>query len=185
MSESAKIQTASCQESPELPDGFLKDQSLQLRAAMAHAIRQSGLKRWFIAGQMSALTGRELSPFMLDKYTAESAPDHRPHADEIAAFCLTTRSVAPLEVINRPVGHLVVPRLPRLEGCGLSSCDALQQDVAAIMKEVGEVAAVVLRIAKDKKVTAVERAEAMREMLDVAQRAVEACARQEIFLPSV
>jgi len=67
-----------------------------LRAALSDALKHADGDRWHIAAEMSRLTGREISKYMLDAYTGESRSDHNfpmryAAAFEAAAgsFCLT------------------------------------------------------------------------------------------------
>jgi hypothetical protein len=81
----------------------------KLRAAMVRAIRYSGKDRFQIAGEMSHLVGRQITKMMLDSWTAESKPGNRPPADILPAFCKSTSSTEPIEVLNEPAGIFGLP----------------------------------------------------------------------------
>lgn len=166
---------AASQPATPLTEGSLADQSLLLRAAMVRAIKHCRLSRWDIAAKISEITGKELTKPMLDKYCSESASTYRLPADQLAAFCLVTEDCGPLEVIAQPCGRLVLPRLA-VGMLAETTCEQLMQDLTAIMEEAGEAAAEARRTLQDHKVSAGERVRCVREFLDVAQRALEACA---------
>lgn len=90
------------------PEGALADLSLAVRTALVQAIKPCPLSRYEIAGRLSALLGRDISKTMLDKWTAESAEEHRIPAEVLPAFCLVTESSAPLEILAAAIGHRLV-----------------------------------------------------------------------------
>ena len=63
-----------------------------LRAALGNALKDADLDRWAIAAEMSRLTGRDISKYMLDAYTAESRQDHNFPFRYAAAFEVATES---------------------------------------------------------------------------------------------
>ncbi len=68
------------------------DLDFPLRAALSDALKHSDLDRWAVAAEMSRLTGREISKYMLDAYTAESRSDHNFPFRYAAAFEAATGS---------------------------------------------------------------------------------------------
>ena len=72
------------------------DIDMELRSALSDALKHADLDRYQTAAEMSRLTGRDISKYMLDAYTAESRSDHNfpfryAAAFEVAtgSFCLT------------------------------------------------------------------------------------------------
>lgn len=92
---------------PSLAENQLASLSMNLRSAAAMAIKQSGLSRYDIAGGISKLLGRDVSKEMLDKWTSESASDHRFPADVLTALCIVTDCIAPLNASVDPTGHTI------------------------------------------------------------------------------
>ena len=82
-----------------ITEGRLADLSLDLRLALVRAIKNCPLSRYDIAGRISELMGRDLTKSMLDKYTAESAEEHRIPAEIVPALCLVTGSYDPLRTL--------------------------------------------------------------------------------------
>lgn len=81
---------------PVKPSEGNVDLDVPLREALSDALRHCDEDRYQVAATMSRLTGREISKFMLDAYTAESRSDHNfpfryAAAFEVAtgSFCLT------------------------------------------------------------------------------------------------
>ncbi|KIX14966.1 hypothetical protein [Dethiosulfatarculus sandiegensis] len=68
------------------------DLDVPLRTALADALKHADDDRHKIAAEMSRLTGREVSKFMLDAYTAESRQDHNFPFRYAAAFEQATGS---------------------------------------------------------------------------------------------
>lgn len=92
------------------PEGALADLSLAVRTALVQAIKPCPLSRYEIAGRLSALLGRDISKTMLDKWTAESAEEHRIPAEVVVALCVVTDCTKPLEVLTSALGvRLVQP----------------------------------------------------------------------------
>lgn len=104
MSKAAKDRTAggrqlSYLDAAPITEGRLADLSPDLRAALVRSIKNCPLSRYEIAGRISELMGRDLTKSMLDKYTAESAEEHRIPAEIVPALCLVTGSFEPLRTL--------------------------------------------------------------------------------------
>jgi len=80
----------------------------QLQAALRTAIKASPLSRHQIAGEMSHLVGETITAEIIDSWTREKDPRHIP-AEFLPAFCLTTGSRGPIEVLGRAAGAFVLP----------------------------------------------------------------------------
>ena len=74
-----------------------------------HAIKQSSLSRWEIAGAMSAFVGVEITKFMLDSWTAESKDGHRFPAIYVPAFCRAAEDTASVRMLAEKSGICAVP----------------------------------------------------------------------------
>jgi hypothetical protein len=85
------------------------DISLNLFRAMKRAAASCSKSSFQIAGELSHLTGREISKTTYDSWMAESKPGNRPPADIIPAFCRVTGSTEPLDVINEAAGVFGLP----------------------------------------------------------------------------
>jgi len=68
------------------------DLDVGLRAALSDALKCCDLDRWQVAAEMSRLTGRDISKYMLDAYTGESRTDHNFPLRYAAAFEAATGS---------------------------------------------------------------------------------------------
>ncbi len=178
MSKSKKSQTEPCPDAsswlaPSLPAGASNEGQLAgimhaIRAAMVASIKRSPLSRHLLAGHMSELLDREVSKAMLDKYTSESAEDHRPPVDTLAAFCLATHSIEALDVLAESVGCVLMPIYPGATG-DLSG--DLRSGLLRITGELGEAATALEDSLRDGVLTAKESQRIRRELRDVMQRA--------------
>jgi|CXWL01.1.fsa_nt_gi Arc/MetJ-type ribon-helix-helix transcriptional regulator len=114
MSISRKDRTGGSQDQlsllPEeaVTEGRFADVSMALRAALVSAIKKSPASRWEIASRLSELMARDIGKDSIDKWTAESAESHRFPAELLPAFCVVTRSAAPLAVLAGAAGLLVL-----------------------------------------------------------------------------
>ena len=61
---------------PSEPIAGNLDLDMALREALSDALKHCDKDRWEIAAEMSRLTGRDISKYMLDAYTGESRSDH-------------------------------------------------------------------------------------------------------------
>jgi len=76
-----------------------KPLGIRMKEAIAEAIRNSGLKRYDIAGQMSEFLNVEITESMLNTYTAESKEGYRMPAEWLPTFCKITRDYTVLEIL--------------------------------------------------------------------------------------
>ncbi len=169
MSKSNKEQTAPRPLPPVAGEWALVEVVHGLRSAMSRAIKASPLSRWQLVGRMSELLSRDISKDMLDKYTSDSAEAHRPPADAVAAFCVATGSLGPLDVLAESVGCVLMPVMavrpvdvPRDLRCGL----------LRVTQELGEAATVLEESLRDGEISATEARRLHKELRDVVQRAV-------------
>lgn len=79
----------------------------RFRSALSEAIRNSGKSRWAIAAEISESTGRTLTKDMLDKCTALNE-DYALRAEHLAAFCSSTGTLKPFDVLLGPLGAAVI-----------------------------------------------------------------------------
>lgn len=93
-----------------LPDFQIETRPLGLRIkdAISDAIKNSGLKRYDIAGQMGEMLGTEISESMLNAYTAESKEGYRMPAEYIPTFCKITKDYTVLEILVSASGGRMV-----------------------------------------------------------------------------
>ena len=80
------------------PEGEL-DVADKLRLALKTAIKQSGLSRPQIAGEMSHLLGHEVTRTTIDSWTAESKERNRIPAEYLPAFCRATCDREPIRLL--------------------------------------------------------------------------------------
>ena len=177
MSKSQKGQTAPCPSgawmAPPLPSGASNEGQLagimhSIRAAMVASIKRSPLSRHMLAGQMSELLDREVSKAMLDKYTSESAEEHRPPADTLAAFCLATNSIEAMDVLAESVGCVLTPVCVGMTD-DLST--ELRSGLLRVTSELGQAAEALEESLHDGVITPKEAQRVQRELRDVIQRA--------------
>jgi hypothetical protein len=123
---------------PDTQEGSLSGLTLQLRTVLAQAIRRSGRSRYDIAGHISGLLDRDLSKDMLDRYTAESAVDHRVPADVLAAACLALEDTGAMQTLSMAIGGYYVGHheARELEITRLSmEIDRLREQVKELKKQ--------------------------------------------------
>ena len=84
------------------------DLDVPLREALTDAIRHADGDRHDIAAEMSRLTGRDISRYMLDAYTADSRPDHNFPFRYAAAFEQATGSFALTNLLAKARGCRVL-----------------------------------------------------------------------------
>lgn len=84
------------------------DLDAALREAVADAIKHCDLDRWQIAAEMSRLTGREVSKYMLDAYTGDSRQDHNFPLRYAAAFEAATGSYCLTQLLAKSRGCKVL-----------------------------------------------------------------------------
>ncbi len=80
------------------------DLDAPLREALNQAIKAAPVDRWAIAAEMSRLTGREVSRYMLDAYTGDSRQDHNFPFRYAAAFEIATSTRVLTELLARNRG---------------------------------------------------------------------------------
>lgn len=76
-----------------------KPLGVRMKECIAEAIKNSGLKRYDIAGRMSEHLGIEISEGMLNSYTAESKEGYRMPAEYLPIFCRITCDYTVLEML--------------------------------------------------------------------------------------
>lgn len=81
----------------------------RLRCCLNRAIKDCGLSRAQIAGEMSHLLGVDVTKTVIDAWTAESKDNYRIPAEYLPAFCRVTESNKPIEIINEAAGMFSLP----------------------------------------------------------------------------
>lgn len=84
------------------------DLDVGLREALCDAIQHCDLDRHQVAAEMSRLTGREISKYMLDAYTGASRDDHNFPFRYAAAFEAATGSFALTQLLAKARGCKVL-----------------------------------------------------------------------------
>lgn len=84
------------------------DIDVPLREALSDALKHTDLDRWAVAAEMGRLTGREISKYMLDAYTAESRSDHNFPFRYAAAFEVATGSYCLTNLLAKSRGCRVL-----------------------------------------------------------------------------
>lgn len=84
------------------------DLDVPLREALNDAIKHAPGDRHDIAAEMSRLTGRDISRYMLDAYTGESRSDHNFPFRYAAAFEVATGSFALTHLLAKARGGRVL-----------------------------------------------------------------------------
>lgn len=107
--------------SPTPPIAGNLDIDVPLREALSDALKHSEKDRWAVAAEMSRLTGRDISKYMLDAYTAESRSDHNFPFRYAPAFEVATDS------------YCLTNLLARARGCKVSVGDE------ALLTELGRI----------------------------------------------
>ena len=93
---------------PTAPTAGNLDLDLPLREALSDALRHADQDRHHVAAEMGRLTGREISKYMLDAYTAESRADHNFPFRYAAAFEQATGSYCLTNLLARYRGCSVL-----------------------------------------------------------------------------
>jgi len=81
----------------------------RLRRSINKAIKNSGLSRPQIAGEMSHLLGVDVTKTIIDAWTAESKEGYRIPAEYLPAFCRVTECNTPIEILNETAGMFSMP----------------------------------------------------------------------------
>ncbi len=81
---------------------------IRIKESISEAIKNSGLKRYDIAGQMSEHLGVEISEGMLNSYTAESKEGYRMPAEYFPIFCKIVQDYTVLEILVAASGGRMV-----------------------------------------------------------------------------
>ena len=116
-----------------------KPLGVRIKEAISDAIKNSGLKRYAIAGQLSENLGAEISESMLNSYTAESKESHRMPAEYIPIFCRLTKDYTVLEILVAAGGGRMVKseEIYYLEMGRLQQAEkSIQQKRAQIQREL-------------------------------------------------
>lgn len=90
------------------PETGRGDLDLPLREALSDALAHAEGDRHDIAAEMSRLTGRDISRYMLDAYTAESRADHNFPLRYAAAFEVATHSYCLTNLLAKARGCRVL-----------------------------------------------------------------------------
>lgn len=85
-----------------------KPLGLRLKQAISDAIKNSGLKRYDIAGQMSEHLGVEITESILNSYTAESKDGYRMPPEYYPIFCKITQDYTVFDVLVAAAGGRMV-----------------------------------------------------------------------------
>lgn len=85
-----------------------KPLGIRVKEAISDAIKNSGLKRYDIAGRMSEHLGTEITESMLNSYTAESKEGYRMPAEYFPIFCKIVKDYTVLEVLVAAAGGRMV-----------------------------------------------------------------------------
>ena len=121
----AEAQAARRAEGPA--EGAL-DMSGKLRVALNNALKTCNLSRHQIAGEMSHLTGTEISKAQIDSWTAESKDGHRFPAEYLPAFCRAVGSSEPLAILTAAAGLYALP-----------GPDALRSEIQSLREKEKEI----------------------------------------------
>ena len=106
------------------------DLDVPLRQALNDALKVASLDRWQIAGEMSRLTGREISKYMLDAYTGDSRQDHNFPFRYAASFEIATDSLCLTNLLARHRGCRVLVGEEALEA-ELGKIERTEQELRA------------------------------------------------------
>ena len=107
----------------------------RMKEAIADAIKNSGLKRYDIAGQMSEFLSTEITESMLNSYTAESKECHRMPAEYIPTFCKLTKDYTVLEILVAAAGG----RMAKSEEIYYMEMGRLQQAEKSIQQKRAQI----------------------------------------------
>ena len=112
-----------------------KPLSSRIKEAISEAMKNSGLKRYAIAGQMSELLAVEITESMLNSYTAESKECHRMPAEYIPTFCKLTKDYTVLEILVAAAGG----RMAKSEEIYYMEMGRLQQAEKSIQQKRAQI----------------------------------------------
>ena len=112
-----------------------KPLSNRIKEAISEAMKNSGLKRYAIAGQMSELLAVEITESMLNSYTAESKECHRMPAEYIPTFCKLTKDYTVLEILVAAAGG----RMAKSEEIYYMEMGRLQQAEKSIQQKRAQI----------------------------------------------
>lgn len=90
------------------PVGGSLDYAVELRHVLSDALKKSPKSRYQVAGEMSELTGQEISKAMLDAWTAESKTPWRFPFEYAAAFESACATTALQELMCRKRGSRIL-----------------------------------------------------------------------------
>ena len=107
----------------------------RIKEAISEAMKNSGLKRYAIAGQMSELLSVEITESMLNSYTAESKECHRMPAEYIPTFCKLTKDYTVLEILVAAAGG----RMAKSEEIYYMEMGRLQQAEKSIQQKRAQI----------------------------------------------
>lgn len=93
---------------PTPPTAGNLDLDVPLREALCGALKHADGDRHGVAAHMSRLTGREISKYMLDAYTAQSRDDHNFPLRYAAAFEVATGSFCLTHLLAKARGCKVL-----------------------------------------------------------------------------
>lgn len=93
---------------PTAPTAGNLDLDVPLREALSDALKHCDLDRWSVAAEMSRVTGRDISKYMLDAYTGESRSDHNFPLRYAAAFEVATGSYCLTNLLAKARGCKVL-----------------------------------------------------------------------------
>jgi hypothetical protein len=85
-------------------EGDLAGLDRMVASACARAMKEDPRSREEIAGAMAALTGEDVSRFMLDAYASEARAEHRVPADRWLALLAVTRRFDILDAVISRIG---------------------------------------------------------------------------------
>lgn len=77
-----------------------KPLGLRIKEGISEAMKNSGLKRYTIAGQMTEYLGIEITESMLNSWTAESKEGHRMPAEYYPIFCKLTKDYTIMDILT-------------------------------------------------------------------------------------
>lgn len=80
----------------------------RIKEALSEAIKNSGMKRYEIAGKMAEHLGLQITESMLNAYTAESKEGYRMPAEYFPIFCQITKDYSVLEILVAASGGRMV-----------------------------------------------------------------------------
>lgn len=81
-----------------------KPLGLRIKDGISEGIKNSGLKRYAIAGEMSEQLGVEITESMLNSWTAESKEGHRMPAEYYPTFCKITQDYRIMDMLVAAAG---------------------------------------------------------------------------------